>query len=166
MKDYSSTVYAGFWLRFWAYLVDLIITSAVTAAIVTPLFRLLSLPIGTGTLSIYGITKLVLFLLYFILMTKLTNGQTLGKMIFGLRVISNTDEMLSWGTVLFREGVGRYILQAIPGGMLYLVTAFTPKKQGVADMFSDTYVVKEDAIQIIKDFTDMALPQEQDPIVE
>lgn len=166
MKEYSNTVYAGFWLRFWAYLVDIAITTAVTAAIIKPLFHLVSLPIGTGTLSIYGITKLVLFLLYFILMTKFTNGQTLGKMILGLRVISTTEETLSWGTILFREGVGRYILQAIPGGVLYLITAFTPKKQGIADMFSDTYVVKEDSIQLIKELTELPLQQEQQPLTE
>lgn len=163
MREYTNTVYAGFFLRFWAYLIDLAITSAATAAVVTPIFLLLSLPIGTEALSIYGITKLVLFLLYFVLMTKFTNGQTLGKMILGLRVISATEETLTWGTVLFREGVGRYILKTIPGGLLYLVTAFTPKKQGIADLFSDTFVVKEDAIQLIKELTEVA---QQSPLME
>lgn len=160
MKDYSNTMYAGFWLRFWAYLIDICLTTAVTAAIVPSILRLLSLPVENDALTIYGVTKLIIFLLYFILMTKLTNGQTLGKMILGLRVVSINGEALSWSTVLFREGVGRYILQAIPLGILYAIIAFTPQKQGIADMFSDTCVVKEDSIQLIKELTDMPLAQQ------
>lgn len=68
-------------------------------------------------------------------------GQTLGKMVFGLKVIPLNDERLSWSTVIFREWIGRYISATI--WILYVIAAFTPKKQALHDMFADTAVIHE-----------------------
>ncbi|HZG71564.1 MAG TPA: RDD family protein [Chondromyces sp.] len=133
--------YAGFWMRFWAYLLDLLVISALTRLLVYPLFRLAGIEIDDpGLFSPAAIASALVFYLYFILMTKFF-GQTLGKMVFGLRVISLRDSRLSWGTILFRELVGRYISATII--ILYLITAFMPKKQGLHDFFADTAVVHE-----------------------
>ena len=144
-----KVMYAGFWLRFFAYIIDITLIAAATAAILRPVFATFSLPVNVAFLSIYGIGGLVMFLLYFILMTKLTNGQTLGKRIMGLRVISLDEEKISWKTTIFREGICRYFLQAFPGGILYVVAAFTEKKQGLGDLFCDTYVVKDEVYELI-----------------
>ena len=144
MNNNPSIIYGGFWLRFWAYLIDLAVIQGLRFILLGTIFNIFSLNRGSGILSAYGFLNLVLFLTYFILMTKITNGQTLGKMILGLRVISLEEDVLTWHIILFREGIGRYILQAIPLGILYIVTAFTGKKQGIADLFADTVVVKED----------------------
>ncbi len=63
-------------------------------------------------LSFYGGAALVIYLAYFVLLTKLNHGQTIGKMIFGIRVVGfdETTE-LSWSTVLVREGACRFILK-------------------------------------------------------
>lgn len=73
-------------------------------------------------------------------MTKFLN-QTLGKMIFGLRVVSNDDTSLNWSRIIFRELVGRYISKMIWIG--FLIAAFTPKKQSLHDIFADTLVIHE-----------------------
>lgn len=74
--------------------------------------------------------------------------QTLGKMIFGIEVISAKGDRLTWGQLFFREGVGRFLHQAPILGNLtllaYIVVACTPKKQGVHDLFAETYVVHVD----------------------
>ena len=57
------------------------------------------------------------------------------------KVISLKEEKLDWATIIFREFIGRYISKTIV--ILYLVAAFTPKKQALHDLFSDTLVIHE-----------------------
>ena len=85
-----------------------------------------------------AIITAIVFYGYFVLMTKYF-GQTLGKMVFGLRVVSLNDEKLNWSTILFREWIGRFISGTIL--ILYIVVGFLPKKQGIHDLFADTTVV-------------------------
>jgi uncharacterized RDD family membrane protein YckC len=139
--SYPNHFFAGFWIRVLAYILDLIVIGSLARMIKAPLSLV---GVGPELFSLWyihiGVFGL-LFPLYFILFTKLSNGQTLGKMVFGLRVICFTEEKLSWKTVLVREFFGRYIQKTLP--ILYLITAFTPKKQHLADYLSDTSVLSE-----------------------
>ncbi|MCT2343008.1 RDD family protein [Niallia taxi] len=128
-------------MRFWAYLVDIIIITSINRIIIYPVFRLFDLPTeNTGLFSMINILTALVFYLYFVLMTKYFK-QTLGKMIFGLKVIPLKNEVLTWDTVIFREWIGRFISASI--WILYAVVAFQPKKQGLHDLFADTAVVHE-----------------------
>lgn len=132
-------VYAGFWMRFWAYLADLIVIGSITRILVNPIINLLDIDYtGYDIFSPTLIASAVVFYLYFILMTK-WSGQTLGKMIFGLKVISLKEKTLSWSTILFREGIGRFINRKFM--ILYVIVGIHPKKQGLHDIFADTSVV-------------------------
>lgn len=142
---YPILFYTSFWLRLFAYSIDLLVIGSLNRLIVHPVFTSARLPVYTEAFSAFSLSKLFVFLLYFILMTKLTNGQTIGKMIFGLRVVCFKEEKLSWQTVLIREGFGRYILKSM--SILYLVVLFTERKQQVADLLSDTSVVSENLLQ-------------------
>jgi uncharacterized RDD family membrane protein YckC len=134
-------LYAGFWMRFWAYLLDLIVIGSINRMILHPVFRALDVSlVEDGIISPMGVTTAVVFYLYFVLMTKFY-GQTLGKMVFGLRVVELDGNKLSWGTVIFREWIGRYISATLM--ILYVVVAFTKKKQGLHDLFADTTVIYE-----------------------
>ena len=147
-KDFPIPLYAGFWLRFWAYLIDTAVIRAITTII------------GLSHPSFH----MVIFLLYFILLTKLNHGQTLGKMVLGVRVVAAHKENLDWLTVLFREGICRYIIETIPFTIiLYLVIAFTTKKQGLPDMISDTYVMKDELLSL---WEQEAEPVEPEPVEE
>jgi len=138
---FASYHYAGFWMRFWAYLLDGAIIFSINGILVKPIFRGIGISLSdSGIISPYGITAGVIFYLYFILMTKFFS-QTIGKMVFGLKVIPLKEEKLTWGTVIFREGIGRYISATF--NFLYAVVAFTPKKQGLHDIFADTTVIHE-----------------------
>ncbi|MDX1771960.1 MAG: RDD family protein, partial [Planococcaceae bacterium] len=98
---------AGFWTRFWAYLIDLIVISSITSIFVYPLFRIFEWDLqGTTWYAPIGIITSLIFYLYFVLMT-LFLKQTVGKMIFGIRVISIKQDKLSFSTILFREWIGR-----------------------------------------------------------
>jgi uncharacterized RDD family membrane protein YckC len=140
--------YAGFWMRFWAYLLDLIVIGSISRIIVYPLFRVLDLSVAnTGIFSAINIATAAVFYLYFILTTKYFS-QTVGKMVFGLKVVSLNEKELSWKTILFREFIGRYLSATI--FVLYLLVVFLPKKQGLHDYFADTIVIHERTLAIRK----------------
>ncbi|WP_079707876.1 RDD family protein [Paraliobacillus ryukyuensis] len=137
--------YAGFWMRFWAYVVDLLIVFSINGILLSP-FKFINegnaLDIGFWTVT--GIIGSIVFYLYFLLMTKKFH-QTVGKMILGLKVIREDDEPLRWSDLLFRELVGRFIHRVFSiFAFLYLFVAFTAQKQGIHDMIGNTRVIIEE----------------------
>lgn len=132
---------AGFWIRLWAYLIDLLVISSLTSIVIYPLFRVFNWDVqGTTWYAPIGFLTGFIFYVYFVLMTKFFK-QTVGKMIFGLRVIPLKSENLSWLTILFREWIGRFFSATI--WPLYWIIGFTPKKQGLHDFIADTMVIHE-----------------------
>jgi uncharacterized RDD family membrane protein YckC len=149
MNEYQETTndrneqytirYAGFWMRFWAYLLDLLVVGSFVRLLIKPVFRMLDIPLSEANMFAPAtIASAVIFYLYFVLMTKYFN-QTLGKMVFGLKVVDLKNDQLTWGTILFREWIGRFISATIIVG--YIIVAFLPKKQGLHDLFTDTTVI-------------------------
>lgn len=133
---------AGFWIRFWAYIVDMLILSSIGMLMIKPIFRLFSFELNDSTwYAPITLITAILFYAYFVLMTKFLS-QTVGKMIFGIKVVSKDKQALTWGTVLFREWIGR-LISIIPLNLPYLAVAFTPKKQAIHDMIADTLVIHE-----------------------
>lgn len=135
--------FAGFWIRFWAYSIDLLVLYAISGILIKPLFRVADLSVSSPMFlffNTYKITALILLLVYFTLMTKFFH-QTVGKMILGVKVVPKEGEQLTWGTILFREVFGRFIskMLLIP----YLLPIFMPRKEALHDLFADTYVVHE-----------------------
>lgn len=150
---------AGFWIRFWAFLLDGFIISAVGGILVNPIFYLMDWSLSdTVWYAPISIITAILYYSYFVLMTKFF-GQTLGKMVFGLRVISLKHDKLTWSDVLFRDWIGRIINNVfIP---LYILVVILPENQGLHDYFADTTVVHE-KVFIEKDVVPIAsLKQEE-----
>ncbi len=134
---------AGFWVRFWAYLIDLIVVASASSILVKPVFLLIGADTSTTSwYAPYAIVTAVVFYGYFVLMTKFFS-QTVGKMILGLKVISLKEDKLTWGTLLFREWIGRFISTTILP--LYWIVGFTSLKQGVHDFVADTTVIHENS---------------------
>ena len=141
LRNAQEVKYAGFWMRFWAYLLDLLVIGSINGIVVYPIFRSLNLSLNDANMfAPVSIVTAIIFYAYFVLMTRFF-GQTLGKMVFGLRVISLNDQSLSWGAIMFREWIGRFISGTII--ILYVVVGFLPKKQGIHDLFADTTVIHE-----------------------
>lgn len=139
-RDYAHA-YASFGLRAFAFIVDMLVIGAINKILINVL--------GTDLdYEIYGIEmaeilRWIVTILYFVIISLVTNGQTLGKMIVGIRVISLTSDKLDLGQILIRETAGRIIQNTIM--ILYLLPIFTPKNQSLIDFFVDTAVVKDDA---------------------
>lgn len=140
VEEYEEKT-AGFWIRFWAFITDSLIVSAVVGILVNPIFYIMNWDVAGSTwYAPITIISGIFYYAYFVITTKLWQ-QTVGKMIFGLKVKSINGEKLSWSTVLFRELVSRFINNTIMP--LYFIVAFTPKNMGVHDYFADTIVVQE-----------------------
>lgn len=148
-------MYAGFFVRLAAYLIDLLIVGVALAVVVR-------FPIWISTLIVpnnivvrdlifeYSIKDMVIYALsalYFILLTYKT-GATVGKMVLHIKVESAEDRELTLFEVIYRETVGRF-LSALILYAGYFMIGLHKEKCGLHDLMSDTRVVychKKDAI--------------------
>ena len=158
-KPFVSTNYelktAGFWVRFWAFILDGLVISAVVGIVVNPIFYLMDWSLNESVwYAPISIISAILYYCYFVFMTKCF-GQTLGKMAFGLRVVSLKHDKLKWSDVLFREWIGRLISNIIMP--LYVFVAILPDNQGIHDYFAETTVVHE-KVYVAKETVQPAAP--------
>lgn len=143
-RDFAYA-YSSFGLRFLAYLIDMMVISAIFSIgkfifPIDPEAKVLGLVLAD---VIYTIVSLA----YFTILSLITRGQSLGKIITGLRVVSVGGGNLSTSQILIREIAGRYIQNKFI--FLYALALVTPKKQSFIDLFTDTSVVKEDAFKAL-----------------
>ena len=145
IEDYmnlSKNFYAGFWMRFVAYLIDMIVIYAISSLLNTFSFGLLNKRLDFPILGEESLSYVIVMFAYFISMTYFFS-QTLGKMIMKIKVETNKGDKLSFTDVIYRELVGR-LLTIFLANLPYLAIAFTNKKKGLHDFIADTVVVKED----------------------
>ena len=159
-NENSEVKYAGFWLRFVAYIIDDIVLGLAGFLVSLPfiggiVFSALGISenpdaaenIAAGVIGIIGsIMGLILVIivmgwLYFALLESSKNQATLGKMALGLKV---TD--MDGGRVSFGRATGRYFGKIISGMIIYIgyiMAGFTEKKQALHDMMASCLVVRK-----------------------
>ena len=148
-------VYAGFWLRFVAWILDRILIGVVTKLVLFPLFgfaaigallrehpnpEVLAPFIGSFARLIF--TGLVMEWLYYALMESSAWQGTLGKKALGLRV---TD--LQGNRVSFGRATGRFFARIISSFTLligYIMAGFTEKKQALHDIIASCLVIRQE----------------------
>lgn len=145
-QNKEDILYAGFFVRLSAYIIDCIIVGIALLIIKIPKFFInmmnpdlfLLKPI-LFQFSIFDILIYLLGLMYFVLMTYYYGG-TLGKRLFKIKVCKATEEKLSFFTVIYRESIGRYL-----SGLIlfigYFMIGLDQKKRALHDILSDTLVV-------------------------
>ncbi len=141
--------YAGFWLRFWAYLIDGILLSLV----LTPTQYFMGVPMfnfDTPPVMDFHYLKLVwgssfltwvISMLYFALMESSSKQATIGKIICGIYVTDEKGEPIGFGKALLRN-----ISKLISGAIIligYMMAGFTKKKQALHDMLAECLVVRK-----------------------
>lgn len=144
LPEKESITYAGFWMRFWAYFIDIIILFSINGIFLSPFgFLNEGMPIEISFWTLSGILAGIIYYLYFLIMTKMFH-QTVGKMIMGLKVIPAEKNTITWSDLFFREVIGRFIYNVFSIlKLLYLVVAFANEKQGIHDMIANTRVIHE-----------------------
>lgn len=127
---------AGFWVRLLATWLDLLVISILQKVLFyTFLFLHINLYLPTE------LTYIIFLLVYFAVSIS-SKGQTLGKWLLGIKVLSQNDEKLSIFKSILRES----ILKFISGAILFLGfiwIAFSRNKKGWHD-----YIVRSKAIRV------------------
>lgn len=147
MQNSTDTrVYAGFFVRLAAYLIDWIIVGAALMLVRIPVWIANIGGIANFILkdfifqySVYDIVLYLLKLAYFVLLTYFT-GSTLGKKLLQICVISTEERKPTFFEIAFRESVGKF-LSALIIYVGYIMIGGDKKKRGLHDILSDTYVV-------------------------
>jgi uncharacterized RDD family membrane protein YckC len=138
--------YAGFWIRFGAYIVDAIITGAVTGGLVVATKPIMCQSID-GTTCIAGTTTIApvfwvliaIPVLYMIILWAV--GGTLGQRLLGMRVVdAKTGGNIGLGKAILRY-IG-FIISTIPIYLGLIWAGFDPRKQGWHDKIASTFVVR------------------------
>ncbi len=151
--------YAGFWKRFFAYLIDSLILDA--AAFVV--FGIVFLVIGGGALlsgnqssgdflaamtgfAILSLILLVLGLivavwLYFAKMESSPSQATIGKRMMGIYVTDLQGQRLTFGKATARF-FSKFITGVIPFAIGWIMAAFTEKRQALHDMIVGSLVMR------------------------
>ncbi|MEQ8237705.1 MAG: RDD family protein [Cyclobacteriaceae bacterium] len=157
--------YAGFWLRFVAYIVDYIIIQIIQSFVVLPVLGVFGLSFGAASgfdfdlddmsdgemfaviaafvsaLSAIILIALIIQVLYYAFMESSNNQATLGKMVLGLIVTDMAGDKLTFSKALLRQ------LAKILSGMLFMIgfiiAGFTEQKQALHDMIAGALVIKK-----------------------
>ncbi|HEX4141765.1 MAG TPA: RDD family protein [Candidatus Methylacidiphilales bacterium] len=149
MEPPAHLVYAGFWLRVAAILVDGLVFSPITLA--SYLFQRWAenaeksatpqAMIGIGLLLMAdGFMIIILRWLYFALMESSAWQATIGKKVLGLRVTGMDGQRIGFG-----RATGRYFGKFLSALILmigFMMAGWTARKQALHDMIANTLVVK------------------------
>jgi uncharacterized RDD family membrane protein YckC len=130
-----SLNYAGFWIRFGAYLMDGILLWVVQIMLAFIVFDGYNPMVPNYALSLIS---MVMGIVYFAAMESSERQATLGKMAVGIRVGNETG-----GRISFLNAVGRYfgkILSAIILLIGFMMAGWDDKKQALHDKLAGTYV--------------------------
>lgn len=145
-------VYAGFWRRLIALMLDSILLSI----IITPIAGIggaIAVPMiaasagsggdpGAGLFVFMALFYGFMFLVtvgYFVMLERSASGATLGKRLMGIRVVDRNGERIGFGRAL-----GRFFakfLSSLPANLGYLLAAFTGRKQALHDFVAGTLVI-------------------------
>jgi uncharacterized RDD family membrane protein YckC len=144
-------VYAGFWLRAAAFLIDLLVIGfPVGVFVLNPLMERAGIPTddpwalmhakGRQAIAINLLGQMA-FWLYWALLESSAWQATLGKKMLGLQV---TD--LHGRRISFARASGRFfgkVLSSLTVGMGYVMAGFTYNKQALHDRISNCLVLKK-----------------------
>jgi uncharacterized RDD family membrane protein YckC len=156
-----NAVYAGFWLRFAAYLIDRVILGIASLILIIPLFFLMGgaaflddlprrgtefltqgnwMPLISLFALLVGVAAIVQWL-YFAFLEGGEKQATWGKRIMGIYV---TD--LEGNPISFGRASGRFLSKVISGliplAIGYIMAGFTERKQALHDMIAGTLVLR------------------------
>ncbi len=150
-----ALAYAGFWLRFVAWIIDRIVLQFATSIVMFPFAASMGLrqifrnhppssvedlfPAIASMARLFWIALLLTWLYYALLESSAWQA-TLGKKALGLEVTDLTGRRISFG-----RATGRYFARFISVmtiGIGYIMAGFTEKKQALHDIIAGTLVMR------------------------
>jgi uncharacterized RDD family membrane protein YckC len=148
----GAVSYAGFWIRFAAYVIDVIILLPINLLLTySPLASIVWLGTGQVTSQADGVEvqifaivlECIIWWIYESVLLSSAWQATLGMKACGLKITDESGKRISFG-----RATGRYFasfLSVCPTlGIGFLMIAWTSRKQGLHDLIARTIVVKCD----------------------
>jgi uncharacterized RDD family membrane protein YckC len=154
--------YAGFWLRFLAYIIDNVVIGTAAVMILIPLIFLTGLGAflskifadqdidDMGAFMLVGIVfllatiSLVVTWLYHAWMESSEWQATVGKRVLGLVVTDAAGQRISFGRATARH-FSKIITNMVPLAIGYIMAGFTEKKQALHDMIAGCLVLRRNS---------------------
>ena len=141
--DISAAAKGGFWVRLAAFLIDNIF---ILIAVVF-LSRVAGIAAGMGgaeeddpLVAQFGFLIGIFFVPFYFTLFTGWDGRTLGKWLFGLRVIRVTGEQVGYGRAFVRY-LG-YIVSLLFFGLGFIMIAVDRNKRGLHDLIAGTCVIR------------------------
>jgi len=140
-EDGDSLRYAGFWIRLWATVIDIVLLTLVTVPLLLSIYGFAYLdsqsairgPMDFLIQWVFPAIAAILFWRY--------GSATPGKMVLGVKIVdARTGGRLSVG-----QCVGRYfayLVSMLPLGLGFLWIAFDKRKQAWHDKLAGTVVIR------------------------
>lgn len=157
---YGGVFYAGFWLRFVAYLIDGFISGIAFVILLVALIVLTGAGAGLSRLGsgddigddlaafigvgfVLGVIALILGVswLYYAFSESSSWQGTVGKKLLNLYVTDMSGQPISFGRASGRF-FAKIITGMIPLGIGYMLAGFTEKKQAIHDMIASCLVLR------------------------
>ena len=126
--------YAGFWIRFAAFIIDAILLMIVYSAM---LFLFMG-GFDSEPNLVPALVLTVAGILYFVGMESSSRQGTVGKMLIGIKVGNANGAQIS-----FLNALGRYFAKILSGAILYIgymMAGWDSKKQALHDKLANTFV--------------------------
>jgi uncharacterized RDD family membrane protein YckC len=139
----ENVEYAGFWIRFWASIIDSILLMMITYPILYAVYGWAGLDYGDAMKTTGFVDILLTWILpvVAVIWFWVAKQATPGKMLLSLRVVdAKTGGSLSVGQSIARY-LG-YFVSSIPLGLGLIWVGFDSKKQGWHDKIAGTVVVR------------------------
>jgi uncharacterized RDD family membrane protein YckC len=135
---------SGFWRRFGAYIIDAIIVGIASSIIQAILNAIVRGSVDNSYYARGGLISLVLGLIYFGYMWSQYNGQTLGYMALGVRLVRQDGGPISFGLAAGRYLVIylSFLIDLIPAIISAFMIAFGSQKKAIQDYICGTLVVR------------------------
>jgi uncharacterized RDD family membrane protein YckC len=144
MAKSDSGEYGGFVARFFAFVCDMLIASALMYLVIAAMLKL-GLSIFSPLVNFVGV---LVGIGYYAAMQSSASQATIGKGLLGLKVATVGGDRASFLRNLGREFAK--IISWIPLGIGFLMAAFTGRKQALHDMVASTVVLDAGPAKVMK----------------
>lgn len=139
---------AGFWVRLFAYLIDIVLINALSAILLNlTLYRLFGVQLEGS--FVVKLIELIIYISYFYFLTKHFKSQTPGKILFGIQVVPLKGKANNI-FFLIREVFGRAIIYLFPP--IAVIMVFSYKNQHLIDMLVDSVVIQKERIHDLREY--------------
>jgi uncharacterized RDD family membrane protein YckC len=143
----ASGVYAGFWKRLAAFVLDYIIVvvmAAMAGGVIGGFYGISAgAPTDDAASGLGAVAGLLVWWLYYALMESSSRQATLGKLALGIKVVDRQGNAVSFG-----RATARNLTKLLSGAILmigYLMAGFTSRKQALHDIVAGCLVVNRGA---------------------